>query len=87
MLLLILLIVYIVSFFAVRYIHRLHSSKHYNLWNDEDCEINITWYLPIMNTLTAIIYSIILYTSVQKPINKPEKPINKPKWKIFNWDL
>ena len=80
MILLILFIIYIVSFFAVRWIYRLHSSKHYDLWNDEDCQLEFTWYVPILNTLTAIIYSILLCIGLLKTKNKP-------KWKLFNWDL
>lgn len=87
MLLIILLIIYIISFFIVRYVHRLHSSKHYDLWNDESCQLNFTWYIPIFNTLIAIFYPIFLYIAIQKIENKQKEPINKPKWKLFNWDL
>ena len=86
MILLILFIIYIVSFFVVRYIHRLHSSKHYNLWNNEDCQLNFTWYIPFFNTLVAILYSLFLYIQVQEIENKHDSS-NKPKWKLFNWDL
>jgi heme/copper-type cytochrome/quinol oxidase subunit 3 len=87
MLLLILFIIYIVSFFVVRWVYRLHSSKYYDLWNDKDCQLNFTWYIPLFNTYIAILYSIILCLSILELKRKSNKSFNKPKWKIFNWDL
>ena len=81
MLLLILFIIYIVSFFVVRYEYRLFSSKGYSIWTDNKCQLDWTWYFPLLNTVISIVLILVLLDSIPKEVR------NKPKWKIFNWDL
>lgn len=82
MLLLILFIIYIVSFFLVRYGYRLCSSKHYGIWSDSLCGIDISWYIPILNSIAVVMLYVRIYTHIHNPNSS-----NKPKWKLFNWDL
>ena len=80
----ILFIIYIVSFFVVRYEYRLCSSKHYGLWLNKDCRLSFTWYIPLFNTFMALFLIFVICN--EKP--KTNKNVKKYcKWKIFNGDL
>ena len=81
MLLLILFIIYIVSFFLVRYIFRLFSSKGFGIYEDKNCQLHAIWYFPVVNSVAVLFLFFILLSSI------PEIIKNKPKWKLFNWDL
>lgn len=49
---------YIFSILGARWGFRRFSSKHLNLWLDEDCQISIVWFVPFINTLLCIVMSI-----------------------------
>ena len=76
----ILIVIYILSVFLCRYTYRLCSSKHYNLWCDEDCRFSLLWIIPFVNTI--LVFSIVLFILNEKP-NKPPRIISK--W--LNTDL
>jgi hypothetical protein len=78
------IIIYIISFFIVRYEYRLFSSKGYSIWLDKDCRLSFTWYIPLFNTFMALFLMFVLYN--EKP--KTNKTVKKYcKWKLFNGDL
>lgn len=79
MLLIILLMVYILSVISQRYEYRLCSSKHYDLWLNEDCTFSLLWIIPIVNTLVAIGLALFIITTA--------RPNKKYKSKWFNEDL
>lgn len=77
------LIIYVLSFFSLRWSYRLCSSRHYRLWMDEHCRVSIMWFIPFFNTLAAITHWWWIWLEVGAPLNF----IKKRKWKIFNDDL
>lgn len=80
--LLISFIIYIVSFFLVRYEYRLCSSKHCGILPNRECQLDWTWYIPIGNTICVFALFVLLLSNISLLKIK-----YKPKWKIFNWDL
>ena len=81
MLLLILFIIYIVSFFLVRYIFRLFSSKGFGIYEDKNCQLHAIWYFPAVNSLPVLFLFFILLSSI------PEIIKHRPKCRLFNWNL
>lgn len=75
------IIVYILSIIGCRWIYRLHSSKYYDLWLDQDCKFSILWIIPFVNTFVLIICIIFIISHIYK------KNINYPKSKWLNTDL
>ena len=73
-----LLIIYIISFFWIRFIYRLHSSKYLNIWLNENCKADIFWFIPFFNTIGAFMYTLLILIEI---INR------KIKTKWFNNDL
>ena len=60
MLYFILVIVYIASIFLVRWEYRMNSSKHLNVWLDEDCKFNVLWIIPVVNTISGLMLIFII---------------------------
>lgn len=61
----IIITIYFLSILAMRYMYNLCSSKHYDLWIDDDCKIEFFWFIPVVNTLTAI--SLFIFILNNKP--------------------
>ena len=72
------LLIYILSFFWIRFTYRLYSSKYLNIWLDEDCKADIFWFIPAVNTFIALLYTLLLISEIIKI---------KIKNKWFNGDL
>ena len=76
----ILITIYILSIIGARYTYRLCSSKHYNLWLDEDCKFSLIWILPIFNTISIILIFGFIFIHI-------DRIFKLPKSKFFNTDL
>lgn len=72
------ILLYALSVLLIRYLYRLHSSKHLDLWLNEDCHFEILWVIPILNTLSALVLFLIM---MNKIVNY------KIKSKLLNTDL
>lgn len=79
MLIFILISVYILSIIGCKYVFLLQSSKYFDNFLDEDCMIQPIWFIPIINTLAAVLFLIysLFYLLV--------KPTKKKKNKFINW--
>ena len=80
---LILLLIYVVSIIGMRYISRLHSSKHYDIWLDRDCKVALLWFIPFFNTIAMFILGVALFFDILKRKENKKNTLNK--W--FNLDL
>lgn len=57
--------IYILSFISLRYSFRLCSDRHLNFWENENCIVTYVHFIPILNTICAIIHWFtILYLIV-----------------------
>lgn len=79
MICLILFLVYILSIVLMRYAFRYCSSKHADVWLDEDCRISFLWFIPLVNTLGGIMILLFAY--------RDTKVSKLPKSKWFNTDF
>jgi hypothetical protein len=78
MLIFILISVYILSIIGCKYVYLLQSSKYLDNFLDKDCTVQLFWFIPIVNTLTAILFLIFSLCESRKWI-KPTKN------KFINW--
>ena len=78
MLIFILISVYILSIIGCKYVYLLQSSRYLDNFNDEDCTVDVLWFLPAVNTLAVIIVFMIGFYFSRKWI-KPTKN------KFINW--
>jgi hypothetical protein len=77
----VLTLIYILSVIGNRWIYRLFSYKHYNLWPAKYCKASLSWFIPAFNTICFIIHVVILITD--DDVNF----IKLPKSKFLNTDL
>jgi len=78
MLIFILISVYILSIIGCKYVYLLQSSRYLDNFLDEDCTVNGIWFIPVVNTLAAILFFIASLFYLIKWI-KPTKN------KFINW--
>jgi hypothetical protein len=84
MLIFILISVYILSIIGCKYVYLLQSSKYLDNFLDEDCTVQVTWFIPVVNTLAAILFLIFsLFHLIKKSKLAKNKFIN---W-LCNFDL
>ena len=82
------IIIYIVSIILMRWLFLLHSSKYLDLWLDEDCRFHILWVIPVVNSLVAIMMTImVIYIYIREWSYKGIKIKNKMLRKLLNLDL
>jgi hypothetical protein len=78
MLTFILISVYILSIIGCKYVYLLQSSRYLDNFLDEDCTVDVLWFLPAVNTLAVIIVFMIGFYFSKKSL-KPTKN------KFINW--
>ena len=78
MLTFILISIYILSIIGCKYVYLLQSSRYLDNFNDKDCTVQIIWFIPIVNTLAAILFIILSLFYLKKWV-KPTKN------KFINW--
>jgi hypothetical protein len=78
MLVFILIIIYSLSIIGCKYVYLLQSSKYLDNFNDEDCTVDVLWFMPAVNTLAVIIVFMIGFYFSRKWV-KPNKS------KFINW--
>ena len=78
MLIFILISIYILSIIGCKYVYLLQSSRYLDNFNDEDCTVDVIWFLPAVNTLVFILFFIGSLFYLKKWI-KPTKN------KFINW--
>ena len=78
MLVFILIIIYSLSIIGCKYVYLLQSSRYLDNFNDEDCTVDVLWFLPAVNTLVVIIVFMIGFYFSRKWV-KPNKS------KFINW--
>lgn len=81
MIYLLLIAIYIASYFLCWGATRLCSSKHYGFWSDERCKFTTIWLIPVFNTL----YGLIMFLCTLNDIIKEHHHLPKSKW--LNTDL
>lgn len=75
-------LIYILSVIWMRYLYRLCSSRHYDIWMDSACRVEILWFVPVINTLSAILLLAFIKGNIK---SKKNKILCKSKW--LNTDL
>ena len=78
MLVFILIVIYSLSIIGCKYVYLLQSSRYLDNFLDEDCTVNVLWFIPVVNTLAAILFLISSLFYLKKWI-KPSKN------KFINW--
>jgi len=78
MLVFILIVIYSLSIIGCKYVYLLQSSRYLDNFNDEDCTVDVLWFLPAVNTLAVIIVFMIGFYFSRKWV-KPNKS------KFINW--
>lgn len=78
MLVFILIVIYSLSIIGCKYVYLLQSSRYLDNFLDEDCTVQIIWFIPIVNTLAAILFLMSSLFYLKKWI-KPTKN------KFINW--
>jgi len=61
---LILVGIYVLGILLIALSYRLHSSKHWDIWLDEDCRPDIVWVIPFLNLIVAILnlaFGLVIY--------------------------
>lgn len=75
------ILVYILSIIGCKYVYLLQSSRYLDNFLDEDCTVQIIWFIPIVNTLATILFLMFSLFYLIKPTKN--KFIN---W-LCNFDL
>lgn len=75
------ILVYILSIIGCKYVYLLQSSRYLDNFLDEDCTVQIIWFIPIVNTLATISFLMFSLFYLIKPTKN--KFIN---W-LCNFDL
>lgn len=78
MLVFILIVIYSLSIIGCKYVYLLQSSRYLDNFLDEDCTVQIIWFIPIVNTLATILFLMFSLFYLKKWI-KPTKN------KFINW--